>query len=444
MLSKEQNDLVAKVGPGTPMGELMRQYWIPAVRSDELAEPDGRPLRLRLLGEDLIAFRTTSGKVGVVANSCPHRGASLFFGRNEDGGLRCVYHGWKFDVSGACVDMPNEPAESNFKDKVHATAYPTTERGGVVWVYMGPRLTPPALPDLEPNIVPDGTVTPIMRDCNWLQALEGDIDTSHLGFLHLGALSAESTRPGSFDYYTLKDRAPRYEVVDTDFGTMYGAYRPAEADSDYWRIANFLFPFYAMIPTGILGVRVGVRAWVPIDDDHTMWWNMTTPTQWLGLVRPGEQSVQLGQAFRAEADAEYLPNTTDWLGRSRLKQNMANDYLLDPVAQKTNSYTGIPGIFTEDQAITESMGPLMDRANEHLGTADVMIIRTRQRLIKAAEALRDDGTPPPGVDDPEVFAVRSGSILLPKNADWLQATAELRRGFAQHPDLIAMAEAGQF
>ncbi|HEU0075141.1 MAG TPA: Rieske 2Fe-2S domain-containing protein [Dehalococcoidia bacterium] len=156
MLSKEDNDVLCRVGPGTPMGEMMREYWIPAVRSDELPAPDSPPVRIRLLGENLIAFRATSGAVGLVQNACPHRGASLFFGRNEEEGLRCVYHGWKFDVTGACVDMPSEPAESNFKNKVRAKAYPVHERGGIIWAYMGTRETPPPLPELEANMLEDG------------------------------------------------------------------------------------------------------------------------------------------------------------------------------------------------------------------------------------------------------------------------------------------------
>jgi phthalate 4,5-dioxygenase oxygenase subunit len=444
MLSKEQNELVGKVGPGTPMGELMRQYWIPALTSSELSERDGRPLRLRLLGEDLVAFRDSEGKVGIFANNCPHRGASLFFGRNEESGLRCVYHGWKFDVSGRCVEMPNEPPESNFKDKVRAVAYPAQERGSVVWVYMGPRQTPPPLSQLEPNLAPDERVTPIMRECNWLQALEGDIDTSHLGFLHLGSVQPEQVKPGTFDYYTVKDRAPRYEVVETDFGVMYGAFRPAEVDTNYWRIAAFLFPFYTMIPTGVLGLKNGVRAWVPIDDDHTMFWNMYTPSQRYGLEGRARQAGTARDAVAYMAEDQYLPNTTDWLGRWRLKANSSNDYLLDPDAQRSQTYTGIAGIHIQDQAITESMGTLMDRTNEHLGTADVMIIRTRQRLIKAAEALKNEGAVPPGVDNPEVFAVRTGSAFLPKGADWLKATEELRKAFVEHPELLEQAEAGRF
>ncbi len=442
MLSKEENEIIGHVGPGTPTGELMRQYWLPALLSSELSEPDGRPMRLRLLSEDLVAFRASSGAVGIMRHNCPHRGASLFFGRNEEDGLRCVYHGWKFDIAGKCVDMPNEPAESNFKDKVRAVAYPTAEKGGIVWVYMGTRQSPPSMPDLEPLSSPVCQANAIFRDCNWLQALEGDIDTSHLGLLHLGAVQPEQTKPGTFDYYTVKDRAPRYHVVDTDFGTMYGAYRPAEEDSDYWRIACFLFPFYVMIPTGVMGLRVAVRAWVPIDDAHTMYWSMSATVGRAGLSG-GARTVQGGQMQR-EGESIYLPNTTDWLGRWRMKQNLSNDFLIDRDEQKATSYTGIRGIFQQDAAVTESMGPLMDRANEHLGTADVMIIRTRQRILNAVTALRDHDTPPPGVDDPQVYAVRSGSVFLPKGADWLKATEDLRRAYVAHPDIAAQAEAGRF
>src|SRR5437867_10905022 len=277
MLSLQDNEELCRVGPGTLMGNFMRQYWIPAVRSDELPSPDCPPVGARLLGENLIAFRTTSGAVGVVQNACPHRGASLFFGRNEEEGLRCVYHGWKFDCEGQCVDMPSEPAESNFKTKIKATAYPCIERNGIIWTYMGSRETLPPLPDIEPNMLPEGeyTIQKTLRECNWVQGLEGDIDTAHLGFLHMGAVDPGGQEPQSFNYYTVADRAPRYSVIETEFGTSYGTYRPAEADTYYWRIAHFLFPCYTMIPTGTLGLQVLVRAWVPLDDTHMMHWNIS-------------------------------------------------------------------------------------------------------------------------------------------------------------------------
>src|SRR5215207_8030080 len=191
MLSKQDNDYLCRVGPGTPMGDMFRQYWIPAAKSDELPGPDCPPLRVKLLGENLIAFRTTSGAVGLMQNSCPHRGASMFFGRNEEEGLRCVYHGWKFDTAGNCVDMPSEPAESNFKNKVHALAYPCRERSGIVWAYMGPRSRDnlPRLPDLEANMLGEGEADMYLLylDNNWMQGWEGEMDTVHAAFLHSGA-----------------------------------------------------------------------------------------------------------------------------------------------------------------------------------------------------------------------------------------------------------------
>jgi len=400
----------------------MRRYWVPALLSRELAAPECNPVRVVLLGEQLIAFRDSSGHVGLLANACPHRGASLFFGRNEEAGLRCVYHGWKFDVQGTCVDMPNEPRESDFRTKVAARAYPCRERGGIVWTYMGPRSDPPPLPDLEPNMLPDAELHAgaIQRECNWLQALEGDIDTSHLGFLHLGARDPDNMEPGTFNYYTVKDRRPRYAVIDTAGGAMYGAYRPATADVNYWRIAQFLFPFYALIPSGVLGLSKLIRAWVPMDDDHTMF-----------FVMGAAGSVGAGIDLR-----DVVPNTADWYGRFRLPQNAGNDYQIDRQKQRSlQSYTGLSSVHLEDLAITESMGSLLDRSAEHLGTSDVMVIRVRRRLMAAAMALREQGEIPPGAENPQVYRIRSGSVFLPKDADWVAATEDLRKAFVDHPEL---------
>ena len=438
MLSREDNELLCRVGSGTPVGAMLRQYWVPALMSSELPERDGAPVRVRLMGENLIAFRVTSGKIGLIQNHCPHRGASLFFGRNEEEGLRCVYHGWKYSCEGHCVDMPSEPEESNFKSKIHATAYPCVERNDIIWTYMGPRQTPPPLPDIEPNMLPRGeyAVQKVLRECNWFQGLEGDIDTSHLGFLHLGAIKPEQTTPGTFDYYNVADRAPKYEVVDTEFGTSYGAYRPAEADTYYWRIAHFLFPFFTMIPTGILGMQVLVRAWVPVDDEHIMFWSITAPRSRVGSgAAGGAAGLNAGGRAVAAAGArpggfEFLPDSPDWLGKFRLVQNKDNDYLIDREAQRTQSFTGIAGIHQQDQAVTESMGPIYDRTQEHLGTSDAMVIRTRRRVINAARALRDNAVTPPGVDNPAVYRHRSGGVILPRDCDWLEATKGLREAFA--------------
>jgi phthalate 4,5-dioxygenase len=405
----------------------MREYWIPGMLSGELPGPDCDPVRIRLLGENLIAFRDSSGRVGMLGAQCPHRGASLFYGRNEEDGLRCVYHGWKYDVTGQCVDMPSEPPESTFKERIRATAYPCAERGGVIWTYMGPRATPPALPDLEANMLPEDEISVgmVMRRCNWLQGIEGDIDTSHLQILHYGSVPAEVEQQGTFAAYGLQDRAPRYAVTDTEYGTMYGAYRPAGDDSYYWRIASFLFPFYAMIPTGLLGHQIIVRAWVPIDDEHMMFVSMS-----------GKESGRAPGGGVSRTPVALQPNSTDWYGRWRPVQTAENDYLIDRDKQRRlESYSGIDGILQQDMAVTESMGPVYDRTSEHLATTDAMIIQTRQRILGAVKEFRDEGITPPGVDDPAVYAQRSGGVLLPRDVDWIEGTCELRRAFVEHPEL---------
>jgi len=431
MLSKAENEYLCRIGPGTPMGNLMRQYWLPAIRSDELRDADGPPLRVRLLGEDLIGFRTTARQVGLVQNNCPHRGASLFFGRNEDDGLRCVYHGWKFDVAGACVDMPNEPAESDFRTKVQAVAYPTRERNGIVWAYLGPLAAPPPLPDLEANMLgtDDLVVSIIHRPCNWMQGWEGEMDTVHQAFLHSGATRVEDTVPGTFDYFIARTPAPRFAVIDTPYGTSYGAWRPAAEDTYYWRIAHMLFPFYAMIPAGLMGQQTRFAAYVPMDDEHTLHWEIGKR-----LMDPDElPAFARGSEARGPAERSaslYQPTTTDWYGRFNMVQSAANDYLIDRQAQRTmQSYTGIPGIRQQDMAVTESMGPVFDRESEHLGTTDALIIRTRRRLISAARALEEQGIVPPGVHTPELYRQRSGGVILPREVNWWDATEERRRQF---------------
>jgi phthalate 4,5-dioxygenase oxygenase subunit len=411
MLVDEDNELLARTGPGTLMGELMRQYWLPVLLASELPAPDCDPVRVMVLGEALVAFRDSSGSIGLLEHFCPHRGASLFFGRNEQGGLRCVYHGWKFDVSGRCLDMPNEPPSSRFKEHVRATAYPCVERGGVIWSYLGPRETPPPFPELEVADLAEGEreVFAVHRECNWLQAIEGELDTSHLGFLHMGAQQPDDFEPGSFAYYTVKDRAPRYAALDTDYGAMYGAYRPTDEGQVYWRIAQFLFPVFSHIPTGVLGEQVLTRAWVPMDDHHVMFFSM------------GKKGGQVPVV----ADAELQPNGTGWFERFRPLAEFANDYRMDRALQRSKSFTGIPGIHMQDKAITESMGPILRRSGEHLASSDVMVTRLRRRLLEVARALADKGTVPPGVEDPDVYRVRAGGVILPEGADWVGATAEL-------------------
>jgi phthalate 4,5-dioxygenase len=429
MLNVQDNELICRTGPDTPMGTLMRQYWIPCMLSSELPTPDCDPVRVLVLGEKLIAFRDSTGQVGLVANHCPHRGASLFFGRNEESGLRCVYHGWKFSTDGTCVDMPNEPAESDFKSKVKAIAYPCRERGGAVWAYLGPRNEPPPLPDIEGNMVDGAVTSAVQHECNWLQVGEGAIDTSHAGFLHFGSLKAEDYPEGTFSRFLLVNRAPRYAVIDTEVGVTYGAYREVGPQQDFWRIANFLLPFYTMNPQGLLGSGPqGWQARVPMDDTHMISFGFGPPPRPRPQNGPARAQVQ-----------QLLPNTSDWYGRFRQVSSLANDFLIDRDLQRRNDgpngFTGIQGVSRQDQAVTNSMGAIYDRTQEHLGSSDAMIIRVRRRLLNAVKGFTDTGSPPPGVDNPEAYRVRSGSVLLDKDVDWLEATRELRRAFVDHPEL---------
>ena len=261
MLTKQDNEMITQVGPGTPMGMYMRQYWIPVCLSEEL-DSDGPSRRVKLLGEDLVAFRVTSGKVGLVQTNCPHRGAGLYFGRNEEEGLTCVYHGWKFGIDGQCLDMPNEPDSNRFHEKVMAKAYPCSERNGLIWAYMGSRKDPPPLPMFEWNSNPDNI--PIMwrnyRACNWMQAMEGGLDTSHVGFLHrtldksLGSTSPGNNPPGGPRRTTSLlsiDSKPRHAVREAEYGLLYTAKRSMGNNEEYHRIHPFLLPFHNMIGGGL-------------------------------------------------------------------------------------------------------------------------------------------------------------------------------------------------
>jgi phthalate 4,5-dioxygenase oxygenase subunit len=423
VLPARDNELLVRVGPATPTGALLRQYWQPVLFSSEL-EADGEPRRVRLLGEDLIAFRDTRGQAGLIANNCPHRGASLFFGRNEEAGLRCVYHGWKFDVDGRCVDMPNEPAESDFRHKIQATAYPCREQGDIIWTYMGPRETPPALPELEWAVLPaEHRRFPwrAIRRCNWLQAMEGDLDTSHPYFLHARLNPDDDAKYGL--YYS--DKTPRLFVVDTDVGVMYGSRRQATDDSYYWRSSQFLMPNITMFPADPDGVVPG-HMWVPMDDTTTLIWCFTwTPTRALTAQEQDGDSLsgQMNELWRPNNG----PGTWEPLEGGRPyahcwpQPNLANDFNIDRQLQRARTFTGIPTVPLQDDAVTTSMGAISDRTLEHLGAADAMIIRVRRRLLAAVRAFHDQGTTPPGVDTPAAYRKRSTSAILPATIDWIEA-----------------------
>jgi phthalate 4,5-dioxygenase len=402
MLNKEENEFLCRTDKGTPMGEFCRRFWTPVLLSNELPVPDCAPLQVKIYGEELVAFRDTSGKVGLLKEFCPHRHASLFYGRNEEDGLRCAYHGWKFDVAGACVDMMSEPVDSNFAGKVKATAYPTQEAGGFIWAYMGPPELKPPLPDLEYLHVPENQrqTTKVFYESNFVQVIEGEIDTVHASILH-SRLDAErmsdsaTTLAGRYSY---KDRAARFTVQDTEGGILIGAKRNAEEDSYYWRISRWLFPWITMIPREPKGpCRSGLI--VPVDDENC-WFFLCRWDPYQPLVGPYNEVMKEG----------LVPGT--WLG----KANKSNHYLIDRDVQRNETFSGIPNNMgrAQDAAMTDSMGAIVDRTEEHLGTTDTAIIRMRRRLIQGAKEL-EQGIEPYAAGHPEVYRVRSGGALLPRD-----------------------------
>jgi phenylpropionate dioxygenase-like ring-hydroxylating dioxygenase large terminal subunit len=417
------------------MVNLLREYWLPALQSEELSANDVPPLRVRFLGENLIAFRATSGKVGIVANSCPHRGASLFFGRNEEEGLRCVYHGWKFDVDGNCVDMPSEPAESNFKSKVHAVAYHVMERNGVIWLYMGNRAEPPPLPDHEWNTVPEGHYAHMQElyECNWAQAVETGIDPAHTFFLHsrLNPDAREANAnvpPGTYVGNYHHDHAPIVNLKSLDFGLITAARRTQDEEQYYWRTNLFLTPFYTMFSGGGDGGAYPAHAWVPLDDHHTMSWSI----RW-NPTRPLPENLLNGGFRNNRMSLGYLPGTSDFLGRWLSVANKTNDYMIDYEAQKTIRFSGVPTNPLQDAAMAEGMGYIRAREQEHLGTGDALVTQFRRRMINNAIALKEQGVLPYEIDNPEVYKGQKGiDALLPKDADFWEETAAETDGITSY------------
>src|SRR5579864_5113284 len=406
MLTKVDNEYLTRTDPGTPMGAFVRRFWFPAMLSDELPEPDGAPLRVKLLGESLVAFRDSNGDVGMIQNNCPHRGASLFFGRNEEAGLRCVYHGWKFDVTGRCVDMPNEPAESDFKDKVRAQVYPCVDRGGVIWIYMGPPELKGEVPGLEWAMVPPEQrhLTKRLQQSNYLQAVEGGIDSSHISFLHS---SLKNLRGGISDFVA-SDKHPHFEVLETDYGLLVGARRDAGPSEYYWRVSQFLVPFFQMIPAQ-RGGPVSGHVWVPIDDENCWAWSMSWhPSR--PLTDQEVANYRSGNGIHATVDARYRPLA-----------NKDNDYLIDRGLQRTETYTGIRGIGEQDMACQESMGAIFDREHERLGASDTAIIGMRRQLLRMARQL-EAGVEPEMAKAPGVYHVRSTSFVIKRDESWVEHT----------------------
>lgn len=415
MLSAADNKLITSVGPGTPMGEVFRRLWMPIMGSEDLPVPDGPPVRLRILGENLVSFRDTNGVIGVLQAACPHRRAKLFWGRNEECGLRCAYHGWKFDVNGQCVDTPSEPVET-FKDHIRAKSYRAVERGGLVWLYMGPEEQEPPFPHFPWLDIPEAEMqaSSWLQRSNWLQSVEGDFDSAHVSFLH-SWLDPDAGPPAfipGYRQYISVDKAPKLTIQETAYGFVYGGRRSIGDDQYYWRATQWVAPAGSQVAGG-----ESMRFLTPIDDEHSV-----------------SCSVRRGEAGGAR---EELPLAAFALPDGYIidvrqpEKGPENDFEIDREVQRSRTFSGIPGgARDQDRAMTETMEPVLDRSDEHLGTTDLAIVAMRRRLLDMARDL-ERGVAPAVTKDPEIVRGATGFNVVSPHAEFADVLAEFNRGTAR-------------
>ena len=416
MLKAEDNEVLTRVGPGTLMGNLLRRYWTPACLVAEIPEPGCPPARVRLLGENVVAFRDTAGRAGLVQENCPHRGASLFFGRNEDGALRCVYHGWAFDVNGRCTDMPSEPAP--FCDKVRMRAYPVHESGGIVWAYLGPRDTVTPFRDFGTGRTGRGEVVASkqLTTCNWVQAMEGNLDTAHISHLHqfdgIDDIPDDgSDKPGyssnamSWKFWR-HDRAPRLEVQDTWYGYRYAGIRTTPNGNTHVRVTAYAVPYSTMVAA--IPFSTGHGLFVPIDDENC-WRYFTAPKTWRNPRSLGGASL-----FAPAPFSTPITGRTD--GIIPREYTMENDFKIDRDTSRTGIFSGVSDFVSQDLMVTESMGPVYDRSQEQLGSTDRAVTRMRHILLTAARGLAEGRQPPALAGD--FASVRGAEKILEPGEDW--------------------------
>jgi phthalate 4,5-dioxygenase len=419
MLSVNDNELLVRTGPGTPMGALFRRFWSPIILAGELGEADSEPVRVTVLGEKLVAFRDTSGRIGLLDAYCPHRRANLFWGRNEENGLRCAYHGWKFDAAGQCTDMPNCPEGVTLKDRVKTQAYPALERGGIIWTYMGPPELRPEFPDVEILNVPASHrhIFRIVVNNNYLQSLEGDMDLGHTSFLH--SRQDKKTSPGMHFLHStvnktalFEDKAPHFFVTETDYGLMHGVRRNAEDDKYHWRVGQYLMPATNLIASQRGGmVLSNIR--IPIDDEHSMLFRC-----FVQPVRPLDE-VDRAVIFGGVMAPEMIPGTP------YMKENMANNYLRDRDRQRDENFTGITSIVAQDAAMTEDQdGPIFNRSREYLVSSDRVTTGLRKKLLARVKGL-EQGIEPPEASNPNAYAVRGVDVFLPRDVSVEEGTKDL-------------------
>lgn len=416
-----KENLLNRVGPGTEMGQYLRRFWLPALQPEDVPDNDGEPYRIKILGESLVAFRDTKGRVGILQEACPHRGASLFYGRNEDCGLRCVFHGWKYDTSGTVVDMPNEPPESRFKEKIKPIGYPTAEAAGVVWVFMGEG-DPPPLPDFGWVHAENRVITKRYQDCNWLAVVEGGVDSSHVSFLHstVGDSHDPHPLPGIAEALETNDGFPRFDVVETKYGYMVGARRNAvEPHAYYWRVSQLVLPFYWMAPAPEEGPYFSCKMAVPVDDSNTVNWTVS----WNPRRPLPEEIMQIIQDGAGQHVVDFLPNDKSKpYGNCRPVQNRHNLYDVNREVQNTQDFTGVYGLGMQDQYIQESMGVKPDMGREHLGSSDLAIIKYRRILRRELGRELDRSSFP--YTPNSLKDIRGTTMNLGKETSWIQAIAD--------------------
>lgn len=408
----EEHKLLAETGESTAMGRLLRRYWMPVLLSSELVG-DGAPLRLRLLGEDLIAFRASDGTIGLLGERCAHRGASLFFAKNADCKLRCWYHGWQYDRDGNCVDQPNEPPQARFKDKVKQKAYPCIEKNGAIWAYLGPRDKRPPLPELEWLTVPASHVyvSKRLQRCHWTQGMEGDLDSAHLSILHNDLLKQRAANPRNRSaVWAMREPQPEVMAEPMPNGLLMAACRAAEPDTHYWRVNQWFLPFFTNWPIPGDNPQAG-HAWIPIDDASC--WVFTFSWHPSRALRDDEVAqMRAGSDIHAPVDDGFVP-----------LHNAGNDYAGPNATYPRQPWMGVTALQAQDLAMTEGMGPLYDRTQENLVASDLIVAQARHRLIAAARDLAQ-GIEPPGLD-PRSYRLRPLAMELPRTVTtWREAVAE--------------------
>lgn len=413
MLSEQDNELLCRVTGDAPMGQLMRQHWTPVCLIEEVAEPDGAPVKARVYGEDLVVFRDSDGQVGVLDEKCPHRRVSLVYGRNEEGGLRCLYHGWKMDVRGKVLEMVSEPVASGLVEKVHHKAYPAKEWGGMVWAWFGPtEVVPPFVPPAwAPTEDTRVSIAKVILPCNWAQILEGAIDSAHSSSLHSSDMvparvsGAQATASNWLRPST--DKAPRMQVQRGEYGFRYAAIRrPIQnaATHDYIRSTVFVAPYTVLIPPNNLYNVANVN--VPMDDTNTAFYFIA----WGHAAQTPETETWrkfLRQTVGIDLDGQYRP-----------LRNEDNRFWQDRQAMKAGNFTGITGFPNQDVAMWVSMGPIANRSDERLGASDMAIIEFRKQMLDELRAFQAGGEAIGTGERAIPRGVCSFQAVVPKTVDW--------------------------